>query len=482
MNSKAPCLHGTVQFRLDGSSGEHSEENSFISFDFPIVCPRCRTQPARLEKVGREAKIKGRPQRYHCQVCGRYFMAHTSAFWLLQRDEFIARLLQTRYTEARSFKSLCREYQLSTGQLARLLQAFWKAVLVDACRLEQLEHQWLGLSTEACHQIRTIWVDETFIKIQGQTWYLIVAVDKIGRVIHHRLLDNRSENALCLFWDELTEKCPHIQLIVTDGISGYERMCKNQKQRLFHIQHIHKDDRRQVQVTQYDYDWERGLHSMKQVGMTNDGLLTNESTLVHYIEKEEKDRTVKRPKGRLKGRKDSKPRKKRADQPQVGPPTGEMSPSPPQKRGRKNVFRDGRPYVLDSLTLNGGLGVVSLQYGTNKSKDSPFGAVFQVFTLIMVAAQTFPGVHITSNRIETCFSRFDAWQETRGRRTVRTVDRDTTLFFTYDAWQSRLMDLVKKMDYRLSTYPPINTFPGRFTFNSTQESLAGGNNLQEKRM
>ncbi|MFX0064749.1 MAG: hypothetical protein ACFFC7_21455 [Candidatus Hermodarchaeota archaeon] len=51
-------------------------------------------------------------------------MAHTSAFWLIQREEFITRFLQTRYTEARSIESLCREYHLSTGQLTRLLQAF----------------------------------------------------------------------------------------------------------------------------------------------------------------------------------------------------------------------------------------------------------------------------------------------------------------------------------------------------------------------
>ncbi|MFX0064750.1 MAG: DDE-type integrase/transposase/recombinase [Candidatus Hermodarchaeota archaeon] len=233
-------------------------------------------------------------------------------------------------------------------------------MLADACHLEQLEGQWLGLDMTSCHSIQIIWVDKTFIKIQGQTWYLTVAVDKVGGVVHHRLLDNRSEKALRVFWDELTQKCPHIQLLVTDGLPGYEKMCKSQKKRVFHIQHIHKNDRRQVRVTQYDYDSIKGIHLMKQVGLVNNALLTCESTIVHYIEKEEKDKTIKRPQGRPKGQKDTKPRKKRASSSRSSPPDADKASVLVKKRGRKNVFRDGSPHVLDSFATNRGIAVTFL--------------------------------------------------------------------------------------------------------------------------
>ena len=469
MNSIAPCLHGTVQFQLEESSTGLNGEDSFISFDFPIVCPRCRERPARLVKVGRDGSIKNNPQRYRCKSCGAYCMAHTSNFWQVQRCEFIARVLETRYSEARSYESLCREYHLSLAQLTRLLNAFWVTVLEEAIALEQLEDQWLGMPRQVCETIQAIWVDETFIKIQGRTWYLIVAVDKIGRVIHHRLMANRSEEALEAFWNELVYKCPHIQLLVTDGWTVYERICKNQKCHLFHVQHIHKDDRRQVQVTQYEYDADRGMHIIKQLGMTTGALLTSEPSIIRYLIKREKDRARKRKSGRPKGRKDTRPRKKKAQSsPYADRGTKAMRPAL-GKRGRKNVFTTGQPFVLDPFFPWRGFGVVALPPSTTTCEPSLEIPLFQVFTLVSLVAHTFPQIHITSNRIESCFSRFDAWQEVRGRRTPCTVDRDATLFFTYDNWHSRLPGLIKRISFQLSSTPAMKTFLHTFGLKIIQE-------------
>lgn len=182
-------------------------------------------------------------------------------------------------------------------------------MLKESLTLEMFENQWSGIDRQECQQIRAVWIDETFIKIQGRTWYLIVAVDRKGRALTHKLVDTREENSLDVFWNELILKCPQLRLIVTEGLPGYERMCKKQKKRMCHIQHIHKGDRRQIRVTQYDYDTKRGNHLMKQVEMNTNDLLTTESKKVYYLEKEEKDKSIKRKIGRSKGRKDTKKRK-----------------------------------------------------------------------------------------------------------------------------------------------------------------------------
>jgi hypothetical protein len=354
-----------------------------------------------------------------------------------------------------------------------LLNAFWLTVLEEAITLEQLEDQWLGMSKQACEIIRTIWIDETFIKIQGRTWYLIVAVDKTGQVVHHRLMDNRSEEALEVFWNELMYKCPNIHLLVTDGWAVYERVCKNQKRRLFHVQHIHKDDRRQVQVTQYEYDADRGMHIIKQLGMTTGALLTPEPSIIRYLTKMETDRVRKRKRGRPKGRKDTHPRKKRAEPSRLSDHgTKDRSPAP-GKRGRKNVFTTGQPFVLDPFFPSRGFGVAALPPSTETSEKSPKMPLFQVFTLVSLVAYTFPQMHITSNRIESCFSRFDAWQEVRGRRTPDTVDRDATLFFTYDNWRPRLSCLIKRMSFQLSSVPAMKTFLHTFGLKIIKEKTSG---------
>jgi hypothetical protein len=460
MNFIAPWHHGTAQFELGGSSIDLTGEVPYITFDFLLICPNCLEDPPRLIKNGHDTSMAGYPQRYRCKTCGASCMIHTSAFWQLQREEFFAQVVATRYSESRSYDSLCREYHLSAGQLSRILTSFWKAVLTDALALESFEHQWLGLPRHECRQIRAVWMDETFIKIQGKTWYLIVAVDSNGRVINHKLVDTRDEESLEMFWNELILKCPHLQLIVTDGLPGYERMCKKQKKRMYHIQHIHKDDNKQVRITQYDYDKKKGMHVIKQVGMNNNDLLSPESKKVYYLEKEEKDKSMKRTVGRPKGRKDTKKRRPYRKKSEEPPPTDERPKSPLKKRGRKRVLIEGQTYVLDPLAGNIGLGVAALEQKTEEQQKPGGDEVFQVFSLITIAAQMFPGIHITSNRIECCFSKLDAWQETRGRRTVKTVDRDTTLFLNYSTWQKNLRELVKKMSYRLSTYPVIKNFPG----------------------
>lgn len=482
MNLIAPCHHGTAQFELGGSSVKLTGEESYISFDFLLICPKCLENPPKLVKNGHDTSMYLQPQRYRCKTCGTSCMVHTSAFWQIQREEFLAQVIATRYSEARSYDSLCREYQLSKGQLTRIFTTFWQTVLAEALTLEILEKQWLGISRHESTQIRALWIDETFIKIQGTIWYLIVAVDTNGRVINHKLVDTREADSWEVFWNELVLKCPHLQLIVTDGLSGYERLCKTQKKRLYHIQHIHKDDCRQIRVTQYDYDTEKGVHLMKQVGMRNNDLLDLESKKVYYLEKEEKDKSMKGKRGRPKGRKDTKKRNPYRKKAKAPLPADERAKPPLKKRGRKRVLIDGYSYVLDPLMEKIGLGVAALGKETEESQPSTDYEVFQVFSLIMIAAQVFPGIHMTSNRIESCFSKLDAWQETRGRRTVQTVDRDTTLFLNYETWHKNLRGLVRKMLYRISTYSIIKNFPRAFKLKKIRETSQEEEKIKENRI
>ncbi len=465
MTTTAPLFHGTAQFELSGSPVIVNGEDRFISFDFPIECPNCEELPAWIVKNGHETSIKGNPQKYKCQCCDGQFMAHTCRFWKEQVVTFISNLITSYYCESRTLESFAREYHVSTGQLSRLLDGFWITFLEEAVELELLEREWIGLPAAECQLIQSIWIDETFIKIQGKWWYLIVAVDKQGRVIHLQLADNRSEETIWSFWTVLMTKCPVIELIVSDGLPGYEKACKKMRRRVIHVQHIHEGDRKRVKATLHEYDSEKGIHHADQVGMKNNALLGEESKEIRYMEKSSKDSEVKRPRGRPKGRKDSTPRKKRTDQENTDNSSQVEGKKLAKKRGPKNVFKDGHRYVIDPFPDQQGFGIMPLDppvtavLGTNREQ-------LIVLAILMTLMKEFSGKHITSNRIENKFSCFDAWQTTRGRRTPRTVDRDATLFFTRPYWSSRLPELINRMKYRMSTLACVKTFLNGFTFQS----------------
>ena len=187
-----------------------------------------------------------------------------------------------------------------------------------------------------------------------------MAVDKQGRIIHLQLVDNRSEDTIWSFWTVLMIKCPGIELIVSDGLPGYEKACKKMRRRVIHVQHIHKGDRKKVKVTLHGYDSEKRIHHAYQVGMKNGDLLGEETKEIRYLEKSSKDSEVKRPRGRPVGRKDSKSRKKKADPENTGNSSQVEDKKPAKKRGPKNVFADGHRYAIDPFPDQQGFGITPL--------------------------------------------------------------------------------------------------------------------------
>jgi transposase-like protein len=467
MTATAPRFHGTAQFELGGSPVIAKGKGRFISFDFPITCPNCQDTPVRVVKNGHETSIKGNPQKYLCKDCGSQFMAHTSYFWQEQKISFISDLITKYYSEHRSLKSLSLEYHVSTAGLSRLLDAFWQTFLEESLELELLEREWSGLSTAECGQILSVWIDETFIKIQGETWYLITAVNSQGLPIHHQLAKNRFEEVIWSFWEVLMKKCPFIKLIVTDGFLAYGKACKKMQQRVLHVQHVHKGDHSRVKATIHEYDAEKGLHRMYQVGMRTNTLLEEESNTIRYLETTSKEKQVKRPRGRPRGRKDSKPRKKKNAAGNTDKSGRQKEEKPVKKRGPKDVFTNGRLYAIDPFLDQLGFAVIPLESSASDDLETNRDSI-KVLEIFLAVLEEFRGIHVTSNRIENKFSCLDAWQTTRGRKTPRTVDRNVTLFFNRSSWIPRLQGIVKRMKYRMSSLPCIKTYLSCSTFQSIQ--------------
>ena len=57
--------------------------NISSQIEIPILCPSsprgCKSE--NLVKNGHDTSVKGSPQMFYCKDCGKYFYAHTSAFF-----------------------------------------------------------------------------------------------------------------------------------------------------------------------------------------------------------------------------------------------------------------------------------------------------------------------------------------------------------------------------------------------------------------
>ena len=131
---------------------------------------------------------------------------------------------------------------MSSDQIERLSAKLWQKFQQEARRLDLQTPAGLGQTPAAGETIQAIWLDETFLKIQHELWYLLTAVDQQGGLLYHRLVPNRSKDTIWDFWNEIFQKYPQINFVVTAGWTAYETACKRTQKSLIHVQHLHSGD------------------------------------------------------------------------------------------------------------------------------------------------------------------------------------------------------------------------------------------------
>ena len=77
----------------------------------------------------------------------------------------------------------------------------------------------------------------------------------------------------------------------------------------------------------------------------------------------------------------------------------------------------------------------------------------------------FGDKHISSNRIETTFNKLDSWSTFTGNFKISSVDRDVTLFLSYDNWKKHCLSLCKQISSKIRVKPCLKMFSSQFTFN-----------------
>jgi transposase-like protein len=222
-------------------------QNHFIE-ELPIKCPYedMDEDPHRIVKNGKDTSTKDKVQQFLCKACGASFYARTSKAIKdisVQLKDCLADMFEKGDL---SIKSLKQRLNLSQGTAGRLMKR-----IVD----EINEVAWDYTTFSFKYRDSTIlFVDETFIKIEKQTWYLILAINGDNKIMGFTLSKNRKFRVINKLIKNCEKRCINgLMILVTDGLPGYKGVARKIGHDIIHVVHLHHPPYGRIEIDIYKY-------------------------------------------------------------------------------------------------------------------------------------------------------------------------------------------------------------------------------------
>ena len=233
--------HYLGQLQIEANVPNYEVINDLInvSVNFKILCPKCGPKNINMKKNGHDAKLKGNPQVYYCKTCKIHFFAHTSWLFTKFSELVIEDVMKDLFVECLSPKAVSNKYNVSPALVSNIRHHCFNILKhkIDLIRSESnfgKKITDLPLLTQS-----GIWWDETFFKINGHTFFLILIIDALGRVIAYKFAKSRNVNDYTSILIPILDKLPEMPVFICDGATTYESVIKNLGKDCFLIQHIH---------------------------------------------------------------------------------------------------------------------------------------------------------------------------------------------------------------------------------------------------
>jgi len=248
----------------------------------------------------------------------------------------LKRLYEDLLKDGAKGKTIAKKYKVSVSQISKL-----RAVFVEA--LDKLEG--LDKLVKVPQSDRTICMDETFLKIEGTSIYIIVATGyKTHKILGLKVSKTRKEKDMREVFDEAEKNTKKpISNVISDGWGATQKMTTNLGREITHIIHKHKKPYKKVVVKHYFYT--KAHRITLQIGIKNDLFKKRGRRVFYYtVFKTPLNPLPPKKRGRPKGSKKKSKSKKKS-----------VKTKNPGKRGLLKVFYNGkRGYVMVnpySLTL-----------------------------------------------------------------------------------------------------------------------------------
>lgn len=287
---------------------ENGEE--FTLKNFQIKCPICGSW--KVSPNGTRARKGGRVEAFICRnsKCKNGDHKTPKQFILTTSYEFkrlvfvkLERLYEDLLVDGAKSKTIAKKYNISPSQVSKLRAAF-----IDA--LEKVEG--LDKLVDVPQPERTICMDETFLKIEATSIYIIIATGyKTHKILGIKVSKTRKEEDMRQVFDEAEQNTKKsISNVVSDGWGSTQKMTKKLGREITHTIHKHKKPYKKVVIRHYYYTQ---THRIKlELGIKKDLFKKRSKRQFHYTFSKTPLTTLPTKKrGRPKGSKTKKKTKKR---------------------------------------------------------------------------------------------------------------------------------------------------------------------------
>ncbi len=390
---------------------------------FKVRCPgqQPHERAHHLVKNGHDTSVKGHPQQYLCETCGASFYAHTSGFFHALFED-LKRLLKRALKGGRlDLKALATRFDLSSSAASRLLAALLR-------HLESLGE--LKRYKELQRDGKVLFADETFLKIQGEQWYIVVFRNEQGKVLDAFVTRQRSSDVLLpRFLKVMGRMKRGVTIIVTDDFPAYQGVVLALGMDITHVRCVHKPPYGRVIID--IVKWEGKVAHYTTAATISDVLKARNTFLARVTAHHKKRKVPGAKRGHPKGTK-NRPRSvtkaektARAAQREKGP----------KKGGRRNYTREGPVHVFHYDPKGG---TVEAWWGSDEG-------VAKAFTQLLAV---FANKCITTNLEEQFFSLIKRLIHFCGWRTPEHWQQLIDLFVVLRQEKDAVTHLVNLLEFR----------------------------------
>jgi transposase-like protein len=309
-----------------------------LTVDFEIICPNCGVKRQKIKKNGHDIKLEGKPQIFYCKTCSKSFFAHTS--WIFKKftNLIIEKVVNSLFIDNLDPKSISKIIGISSSTITKiryqcfdLLSKKVSIIRSEAQNVKKFEN--LPLIRQS-----GIWWDETFFKINGSSYSLILIINALGRVLGYKFSKTRNENDYLSILNPILDKLPELPIFICDGAPTYEGVVKSLKRRAYVIQHIHSHPWKNAKLRYFEPTENGSNCQQTTIILPYDSFLKEQDVIMSatskYIEIKEPE-LLKNKRGRPKGKKDTKKRLK------YGAVKNSKTKQALKQRGRKNLEDKG---------------------------------------------------------------------------------------------------------------------------------------------
>jgi hypothetical protein len=363
-----------------------------------VVCPICGS--ALVGSNGTRRRKNGRVESFMCHNpdCpfreahhhGKQFVLTKSGKFRAEVNALLGDLYEDLVQDGAKYSTIAHKYGISTSEVAALRSEFQK-VLDARHGLEKL--------VAAPVFEKAVAIDETFLKIEGTTIYVIIATGyATHEVLGVRVSESRKEEDMKAVIDEAEQNTVEPPKTYTSDAHGATaKAIKNLGRPVTHVIHRHKKPYNKAVIRQIEYtDTERVI---TDIGVKTDVFTEDGKREYRYMERREPlQPPAPKPRGRPKGSKNG-PRKKK-----------KKGHKKRRARGLFAVFKDG---------MKGYLRVNLVQHALSLAA----GCAQAVVTALENAFELFAGMSIQNNLAETINGVLGALTRPRGPRTAGKLER-----------------------------------------------------------